>query len=202
MEHRILKGISVLFHPLIMPITGVICYFNITPRHLDTNLVKAKVISLFILTVLLPIVIFFLLRTLRKVKTIYLKTTKERILPLMLNTVILVLILLRVITPLDFIELYFFFIGILISTIICLALTFIKFKTSIHMISIGGILMFFIALSLHFSINIVEIISIIFFLVGAIATSRLHLKAHTPKELLIGFVIGFIPQFILIPNWL
>lgn len=201
MKHRIFKTISVLFHPLIMPLLGVVFYFIITPKHLDESLVKANLISLFILTILLPILLFFLLRTLGKVNSIYLKTTHERILPLVLNSIIIILILIRVITPIDFIELYFFFIGILISTIICLALAFIKFKASIHMISISGVLMFFIALSLHFSININEILALIFLLSGAIASSRLYLKAHTYNELIVGVVVGIVPQFILIPHW-
>ncbi|GAA4233647.1 hypothetical protein GCM10022291_11170 [Postechiella marina] len=202
MEHRILKSISVLFHPLIMPLLGVMFYFYKTPRYVDQNLINAKLISLFILTVLLPILLFFLLKTLGKVSSIYLKTTNERIVPLALNGVITVLILLRVLPQNEFIELYYFFIGILMSTIISLVLAFAKFKASLHLVSISGIFMFFVALSIHFSINIVKVIAIICLLTGAIATSRLHLKAHTYKELIMGFFVGFIPQLILIPNWL
>ncbi len=202
MKHYILKSISFLFHPLIIPFIGVVIYFSITPRHIESSFIQAKVVFVFILTVLLPILIFFLLKTLGKISSIHLKNTNERILPLAINIIIIVLILLRVITPIDFIELYYFFIGILISSTICLALAIINFKASIHMISIAGILMFFIALSVHFSININGIIAIIFFLTGAIATSRLHLNAHTFNELIVGFSVGLIPQFILIPNWL
>jgi hypothetical protein len=202
MEHRILKSISVLFHPLIMPLLGVIFYFYKAPRYIDTIVKQEKVVKLFILTVLLPMLLFFLLRTLGKVKSIHLKTTNERILPLALNSVITLLILLKVLPSNEFIELYFFFVGILMSTIICLVLAFVKFKASIHMISISGIFMFFIALSIHFSININGTIALVSILIGAIATSRLHLNAHTVKELIMGFFVGLIPQFILIPNWL
>lgn len=202
MEHRILKSISVLFHPLIMPLLGVMFYFYKTPRYIDLDIINAKLISLFILTVLLPILLFFLLKTLGKVSSIYLKTTNERIIPLALNGVITVLILLRVLPQNEFIELYYFFIGILMSTIISLVLAFAKFKASLHLVSISGIFMFFVALSIHFSINIIGEIALICLLIGAIATSRLHLKAHTYKELIMGFFVGLIPQLILIPNWL
>lgn len=37
---------------------------------------------------------------------------------------------------------------------------------------------------------------------GAVATSRLHLKAHTYPELIMGVVIGVFPQLILVNNWL
>lgn len=202
MEHRILKSISVLFHPLIMPLLGMVFYFYITPVYLETTVIQEKVIKLFILTLLLPLLLFFLLKTIGKANSIHLKTTKERILPLALNCIITLLIILRVLPAYEFIELYYFFIGILISTIICLVLALAKFKASIHMISISGIFMFFAALSIHFGININGTLALISIIIGAVATSRLHLKAHTYKELIMGFFAGLIPQLILIPNWL
>lgn len=202
MEHRILKSISVLFHPLIMPVVGVVFYFHIAPRYIETVVIQEKVVKLFVLTVLLPIVLFFLLKTLGRAKSIHLKTTKERILPLVLNCIIILLVLLRVLPANEFIELYYFFVGILMSTIICLVLAFIKFKASIHMISISGIFMFFVALSIHFGININGSIALVCVIMGAVATSRLHLKAHTYKELVMGFFVGLIPQLLLVPNWL
>ena len=70
------------------------------------------------------------------------------------------------------------------------------------MVASGGIFMFFIALSIHFNININFTIALFTIIIGAIATSRLHLKAHTNIELLIGFFIGLFPQLILLNYWL
>jgi len=53
-------------------------YFHKTPRFIPEQWVNAKIISLCILSVFLPILIFFLLKTLGKAKSIYLKTTEER----------------------------------------------------------------------------------------------------------------------------
>jgi membrane-associated HD superfamily phosphohydrolase len=199
---RILKSISFVFHPLIIPILGVIFYFSKSPRYIPFEIIKAKLISIFILTVVLPILLYFLLKTLGKAKSIYLESTKERILPLIVNCVVILLVLNRIITTDQIIELYYFFVGILISTLACLILVILKFKASIHMISTGGLFMFFIAVSIHFSININGTLAIMAILTGAIATSRLHLKAHTNTELLIGFIVGFVPQLILLKYWL
>jgi membrane-associated HD superfamily phosphohydrolase len=199
---KFLKSISYIFHPLIMPMLGVIFYFSKTPRFTPLEIVQAKFISLFILTVILPILLFFLLKTLGRVKSIQLYTTKERIIPLLLNCTIILIILQRIIKPTQVIELYFFFVGILISNMACLMLAILKFKASIHMIGISGLFMFFIALSIHFSININGTLTIMAVIIGAIATSRLHVKAHNSKELIIGIFIGFIPQLILVPYWL
>tara|TARA_R110002033_G_scaffold8_20_gene405 strand:- start:589 stop:1146 length:558 start_codon:yes stop_codon:yes gene_type:complete len=185
-----------------MPLLGVIFYFSKSPRYIPIDIIKAKLISLFILTIILPILLFFLLKTLGKVKTIYLETTRERILPLLLNCIVVLLVLNRIITPNQIIELYYFFVGILISTLTCLILVILKFKASLHMVSVAGVLMFFIALSIHFSININGTLALLFIIIGAIATSRLHLQAHTFIELIIGFFIGLIPQLILLKYWL
>jgi hypothetical protein len=200
--NRILKSISFVFHPLIIPILGVIFYFSKSPRYIPFEIIKAKLISIFILTVVLPILLYFLLKTLGKAKSIYLESTKERVLPLIVNCVVVLLVLNRILTTDQILELYYFFVGILVSTLACLILVILRFKASIHMISIGGLLMFFIAISIHFSININGTLAIMSILTGAIATSRLHLKAHTYTELLIGFIIGFIPQLILLKYWL
>jgi len=199
---RILKSISFIFHPLIIPLLGVLFYFSKSPRFIPVEIVKAKIISIFILTIILPVLLFFLLKTLGKVKSIYLKTTKERIYPLILNSVVILIVIQRIITPSQIIELYYFFIGILISTMACLMLVIFKFKASIHMISISGLFMFFINLSIHFSINIMGTLALMSIITGTIATSRLHVKAHTYKELILGLFIGVIPQLILVSYWL
>ncbi|MBT8309691.1 MAG: hypothetical protein EX254_01160 [Flavobacteriaceae bacterium] len=200
--HNILRSISYIFHPLLMPLLGVIFYFSKTPRYLPLPIIKAKLISIFILTIVLPVLLFYLLKSLKKVGSIYLVSTKERIIPLVLNSIIIILVLQRILPQNEIIELYYFFVGILLSTIACLILAILKFKASIHMIAVGGIFMFFIALSIHFSININGTIAMLFILTGAIATSRLYLKAHDNIELVIGFFIGLVPQLTMLNYWL
>jgi hypothetical protein len=200
--NHILKSISFIFHPLIIPLLGVLFYFSKSPRYIPLQIIQAKLISLLILTVVLPVLLYFLLKTLGKAKSIYLETTNERILPLIVNCLVILLVINRILTPNQIIELYYFFIGILISTLACLFLAIMKFKASIHMLSMAGLFMFFIAISVHFSININGTLAIMCIITGAIATSRLHLKAHSNIELIIGFFIGFIPQLILLKYWL
>lgn len=202
MKNFILKSISFVFHPLIMPLLGVIFYFSKTPRFIPEPVIKAKIFSIVILTIILPILLFFLLKTINKVDSIYLKSTKERLIPLFINCVIIALILIRVLTPSEIIELYYFFLGILFSTIICFILALLKIKASIHMIAASGFLMFAVALSLHFHININGTIALMMIILGAIATSRLHLKAHTNQELILGIFTGFTPQLILLNYYL
>lgn len=198
----ILKSISCIFHPIIMPFLAVHFYFQKSPRFIPEQLIYAKQISLFILTAVLPIMVYFLLKTLGQTKSIHLKTAKERIFPLLINSFIIGLILYRVF-PLDHIqELYYFFMGILISNTTCLLLAILKFKASIHLIATGGVVMFFIAFAIHFSININGSLALMVLITGAVASSRLHLKAHTGKELIVGLIIGLTPQLMLLKYWL
>ena len=200
--NQILKSISYIFHPLMMPLLGVVFYFSKTPRFIPEPAMKAKVFSVTILTIVLPILLFYLLKTLNKVESFHLETVEERKIPLLINCIIIILVLARVL-PIDEIpELYFFFIGILISTITCLVLALVKFKASIHMIAAAGFFMFAVAVAIHFKININGTIALMCIIIGAIATSRLHLKAHTPIELAAGFFVGLLPQLILLNYWM
>ncbi|QCE40760.1 hypothetical protein [Psychroserpens sp. NJDZ02] len=198
----LIKTISVVFHPIIMPLLAIHFYFKKSPRFIPEDLVYAKLISLFILSVVLPIMVYFLLKTLGKTESIHLKTTKERILPLLVNCAIIILILYRVFPENQIPELYFFFIGILLSSVTCLILAILKFKASIHLIATGGVFMFFIAFAIHFSININGSLALFAIITGAVATSRLYLEAHSVKELLAGLLIGIIPQLIVLQYWL
>ena len=202
MMHRTLKSISYIFHPLIMPLLGVMFYFAKSPRFIPEEIIMAKLFSITILTVILPILLFYLLRTVNKISSFYLETTKERVWPLILNCAITFLILNRVLTQSEIPELYFFFIGILYSTMACLILVLLKFKVSIHMIAAAGLFMFVVAIGIHFKININGSIALMCIIMGAIATSRLHLKAHSTIELILGFFIGLIPQLIMLNYWL
>ncbi|GAA4289700.1 hypothetical protein [Aestuariibaculum suncheonense] len=202
MIDKILKSISFVFHPLIMPVLGVIFYFSKSPRFIPQEIIQAKLLSLGILTIILPVLLYFLLKTLGKVKSIYMPTSEERILPLALNCIVVIVILQRILTANQIVELYYFFLGILISTMTCLMLAVFKIKASIHMIGISGVFMFFIALSIHFSININGTLAIMSIITGAVATSRLHANAHTNVELILGFLVGMFPQLILVTYWL
>ena len=200
--NAVLKSISYIFHPLVMPFLAVAFYFSKSPRFIPIPIIKAKLFSLVLLTFLLPILLYFVLKTLKKVSSINLESTKERIIPLVINCFIIFFLIQNVFPNNEIIELYFFFVGMLLSTLSCLILVLLNFKASIHMIAPGGVLLFFIALSIHFSININSTLALFFIIIGAIATSRLHLKAHTNIELLIGFFVGLIPQLLMLNYWL
>jgi phosphotransferase system glucose/maltose/N-acetylglucosamine-specific IIC component len=105
-------------------------------------------------------------------------------------------------TPSEIEELFYFFLGILFSNIICLILALSKIKASIHMIAASGFFMFAVGIGIHYQININGTIALMMIILGAIATSRLHLNAHTNQELITGIFTGLLPQLLLLNFWL
>ena len=75
----ILKSISFIFHPILMPILGVAFYFSRSPRYFPIEIIQAKLISLVILTVFLPVLLYYLLKTLGKTSSIYLRSTRKNV---------------------------------------------------------------------------------------------------------------------------
>lgn len=196
------KLVSYLFHPIFLPLAGTISYFLITPKYTTIELQSGNILPVFILTIIIPILSFFILKNIGVVSSVFLTKPEERRYPLMINLILLFMILLKVIPDNYTIELYFFFLGLIAATSTCLFLLLIRFKTSLHMMGMGSILMFLIALSFHFERNIVIAISFMMFASGMVATARLYLKAHSRAELLIGFLVGMISQLLTIKFWL
>ena len=197
-----LKAASYIFHPLLMPLLGTILYFSVTPRYIEPELVRANLFAIAIITVFIPIVVFFLLKNLGVVETIYLKEVKERKFPLMIQCILLLLIIKMIFDPYEDPEIYYFFVGILFSAFSALIMVFFKLKVSLHQIGVAGILMFLIGLSAHFKINLLITISFFLFVNGWVASSRLNSDAHTYPELGTGFLLGALPQLILFNLWL
>ncbi len=192
-----LKSASYLFHPLLIPLMGTVLYYAVTPKYIDPQFVRVEVFAIVILTILIPIVVFFLLKNLKVVETIYLRDVKERKFPLMIQCILLLLILKTVFDAYDDPELYYFFVGILFSAFSALVMVFFKLKVSLHQMGVGGLLVFLVGLSVHFKINLLLTISFFLFVNGWVASSRLNNEAHTYPELLTGLFLGALPQLIL-----
>ena len=61
---------------------------------------------------------------------------------------------------------------------------------------------FVIGLSIHSQTRNINLIAFLVLMNGFVVSSRLEMKAHTPKELVIGFLLGIIPQLLLLRFWL
>ena len=197
-----LQSASLIFHPLLMPLIGVGLYFKLTPKFIEPEIIIIKTYAIIIITILIPLISFFLLKNSGLVKSINLKEVKERKYPLMIQIILIFIIITRVFTKYHHPELYYFFIAVAVSSLVALILVIVNFKVSLHQMGIAGVTMFLIALSIHFTENYLFEISLFFLINGWVASSRLETKSHSISELIIGLIVGVFPQFIILNYWL
>lgn len=126
----------------------------------------------------------------------------ERKIPLVIQCFLIILLVRQSITLDRYPELHFFFLGALLSTMIALLLLFVKTKASLHMMGISGLTLFVFGLSLHYHRPYLYTIAVLILMNGVVASSRIEMKAHTIKELIIGLLLGSIPQMLLLYLWL
>lgn len=199
---KILPFFSYLFHPIFIPILGTLFYILFTPTFYTKEQYFLLLFQVVIITFFLPLSFFYLLRTFGKVDTIMLSDTSQRKIPLLLQIALTYILIEKSVTIDRFPELYFFFLGGICSTIIAFFLVFAKIKASIHMIALSALTFFVIGLSLHSQENNLYTVVLLFLITGIVASSRLAMKAHTMKELIFGYLIGMIPQLLLLYLWL
>lgn len=197
-----LRGVSYVFHPLFIPIGGTLSYFLVTPRLNSLQIQSGNILPIFILTIIIPIILFLILKNLGLITSIFAPNLKERKYPLYFSMIIYLMILYKVI-PLNYInELYYFFVGLLIATFSILLLVFTRIKASIHLMGMGSILIYLVGLSIHFEVNITFAIALFTLMTGVVTTSRLFMNAHSKVELLIGFIVGSCSQLFVFKYWL
>jgi hypothetical protein len=197
----ILKLASYLFHPLWMPFAGSLFYFLFTPRFFPEEIVKAKLLAIAIITIFIPVVFFFLLKNLGKADNIFLENVKDRKWPLFFFVLLSLMVLNQVLNVYNYPSLYYYFVGILISSVIGYIFSLFKVKISLHMMGISGLLMFIIGFCVYFHLYFIYTISFLIISTGLTASSRLYYKAHTKGELFLGFLTGLLPQLIVFIFW-
>ena len=197
-----LRSASFIFHPLLMPLISVGSYFILAPRFNDSEIVFVKAYSIIIITVIIPLIFFLVLKVLGLVKSIDLKEVTERKYPLMIQIILIFIIINKVFSIYQNPELYYFFVAVLLSTLAALALVVFNIKASLHQMGVAVVPFFLIGLSVHFSENYLFAIGLFFFINGWVASSRLATKSHSISELIIGFFIGALPQVVMLKYWL
>jgi len=199
---KILPLFSYIFHPIFIPVFAALFYFFLNDSYYTNPEKYFALFQIVLLTIVLPILIFFVLRTTGQVNSIMIADISQRKIPLIIQCFLTILLVRKSITLEHFPEFHFFFLGGLLSTVIALILLFFKTKASLHMIAISALTVFVIGLSIHNQNRNLNWIALLILMNGLVASSRLEMKAHTPKELIIGFLSGIIPQLILMNLWL
>lgn len=199
---KILPLFSYLFHPVFVPLYGALAYLAWGKNYFEPMQQLLVVLQIVIITILIPLAFIYLLKTLGRVDSIMISDLSQRKIPLVIQIGLVVILLRQSITIDRIPELFFFFAGGIISALLTLILLFARIKASLHMIGISALTVFTIALSIYNQVNLLNAIALLLLLNGLIAASRLEMKAHDGKELVVGFLFGAIPQLLLLYCWL
>ena len=193
------KIISVLFHPVFMPLAGIFIllsyggWLSMLPPAGKTTIYLIVLIT----TLILPLAAMpVLLRT--KVITNYRLTEKtERRIPLLLIALFYLIgafTLQRVDAP---VILSLFLNG---SSMVVLAVAIFnwRWKISIHMAGIGGLTGMVLAITMRWMLNEQRIIAILFLVAGLTGYARLKDDDHSPAQVYVGYLLGLGINFLLI----
>ena len=187
---------------MFISVYAVLLYFFLTDRYHSYQELFLIMVQIIILTILIPISIFYFLMTLGKADSIMIKQISQRKIPLFVNALLLYILITHSIRVEIIPELYYFFFGALASTILTFLLIFVNLKASIHMVGISSLTVFIIGFSLHTQSNHIYLVASFLLITGLVATSRLSMKAHDSKELIAGFLVGVLTQISLLYFWL
>ncbi|QMU62834.1 MAG: hypothetical protein GKR88_00145 [Flavobacteriaceae bacterium] len=193
---RFHKFISTLLHPIVTPTVGIILYFIFVPHALTKEQHFFILALVFGATYIIPIFMLLVLKGIGLIESFGLHTIRERKIPLFLMMVVFYCLgksLLGISLIRDFAVLFY---GTSFSLVWLYFLFIIKLKVSIHLVSMGNALGFFLVLIGMYNLNLLPVLMIMIVLSGLLASARLHLKAHTPTEVYLGFFIGMISQFL------
>ena len=191
------KFISTILHPIVLPTLGVFLYFVFVSQSFEKRLQLIVLGLVFALTYVVPVLLLLFLKNFGFIKDFQVSTIKERRFPVIFMIFLLYFLGNTIIQIPTIRNLGILFYGTSLS-LTCIYLLFsVKLKSSLHLVSMGNMIGFFLIMTNINSLSMLPIIILLILLSGILASSRLYLKAHTPIELLIGFSLGIVCQFIL-----
>ncbi len=200
--HMIAKVISVIFHPLFIPvyISWFLLYYTpLFPQFTDDS----KLLLLFrflIMYTVFPLVTILLAKGLGFVQSIYLRTQKDRIIPYIACGIYYFWMWFVLKNQPEFPkQLVMLSMSIFIAA--SMGLVFNSYlKISMHSIAMGVVAAFIYCIGLLSDANLGIYISFSFFIAGAVGTARLITADHRPAEVYGGFFIGTVS--LLLAYWI
>ncbi|MCD8405401.1 hypothetical protein LNI90_06740 [Tenacibaculum dicentrarchi] len=190
------KFISTILHPIVIPTIGIILYFILTPVYLSRYQQYTLLGVVFVATYIIPILLLIFLKTVKYIKSYEVYGIKERKIPVFFMMSLLFLLgkFFSEITIIK--DLSYLFFGVVFGLGVIYILFSLKIKASLHLLSLGATTGYFLLFQKIHNITILPLIIVLILLSGLSASARLHLKAHTVKEVYLGFFIGIVSPFI------
>jgi len=188
---RISKIFSVVFHPVFIPLYGLLIIYS-SPTLLSFIPARMKwTIFLLVLAnnVILPLLLAAMLYLRGAIKTFNARDRNERVVLLtfaLLMYTITAILLLKIQVPNLFRA---YFISTAFVTLVTLIITAI-YRISLHAAGFGGLLSLLIFMIMLYDIRSAWQLVIVILIGGGVLSSRLYLDDHTPTETWTGLFAG------------
>lgn len=200
MNNLIAKILSVVFHPLLMPLLGAVIIFNLPFFHVEFIPKKAYwfvILTNSLFTLFIPLTVILLMLRFKLIDSLSMNNKEQRRLPILI-TGILYTVNYFILSKIHFLPpLYLsFLLAGIVSILITLAITY-RWKISMHMAGLGGLLGTIIIVSFMWNIQMIPLIITLILISGLTGSARLQLNAHTQAQVFVGFFVGLIPQFLM-----
>ncbi|WP_181858132.1 hypothetical protein [Polaribacter sp. WD7] len=191
------KFISIILHPIVIPTVGVFIYFLFVRKMFSSQQRLAIIGLTFVTTYIIPLLILILFKKLKVITSYHAESIKERKIPITMMIILFYLLGNTLFSTPNFRDFGLLFYATSLGLTIIYILFFFRLKVSIHLLSLGVSLGFFLMIDSLYSISFLPVIVILILLSGIVASARLHLKAHTSKEVYLGFFLGLISPIII-----
>jgi membrane-associated phospholipid phosphatase len=191
------KAITLIFQPLLMPTFGMIILMNMTFFVGLPPLWRwISIIGTFIFTAVLPAIPILVMLRKGEINDLFISKKEERTMPYLFSFLAYVFWSMFMWRTLQF-PMFIVAMGIG-SAISIIAITVInlKWKISAHLGGVGGLTGAVFGVCYRMAINPLPFLIIILAISALVALARMELKAHTPGQVLAGFVVGFLAVFL------
>lgn len=181
---------SFLVHPAIMPMIGVALILLFAPYHISRPVFLLVIVYVFLGTYFFPLLMALLFKKLKLISSIHLDKASERRYPYLFTALFFYLTAqsMRNFPVPEMVSKY------LMAGVIILAVSLVVLsisKLSAHMAGIGGVLGLLIFISYQYNMGLLPAIILVLLMSGFLGSARLILKAHTPSEIYLGYLLGF-----------
>lgn len=195
--------ISIFGHPIFMPLYAFITltytnpYINMMIPEANKNFILGVIV---VFTIILPLFTAVIFKLFGLIDDLFMKTAKERRLPFFLTIFwyyLSYLMLTKIYVPHSFLLIM---VGAICA--ICIAsLITIRWKISIHMLGIGGVIGAIIAISQRFQFNHSLLIICLILFAGLIGYARLKTNSHNYRQVYSGFILGLAIEWVCVMNF-
>lgn len=199
MTEKFAKILSLVFHPLWMPLIIYVFVRRVDPYYIAPTQADNFVILLLLINIVAPALSMLIMIKYGLLTSIELRDRKERFGPYLLVIFYYVLsyLMLRWKGPILPPEVFSFFVSIIASLVASLTINMF-WKISVHLLAQGGVFGTILALNTLHKADVQVFLMISILAAGLTAYSRVRLDAHTHGQAYAGFCLGALMNYIII----